>query len=102
MELGRARTTWSTGTLHRSADGQFQPLKGAEEDQVVTEVIRADFEIWILREPGISWTQEAGKEELGVPTIFQGDILENLLNAVRIRRDNNYCFLHTPTKDLMI
>ena len=29
-----------SSTLHRPADGQFQLLKGAEEDQVVTEVIR--------------------------------------------------------------
>jgi hypothetical protein len=28
--------------------------------------------------------------------------LENLLNAVRIRRDNNNSVLHTPTQDLMI
>jgi hypothetical protein len=71
---------------------------------VVTEVIRADFMIWVLREPGISWTQAAGKEELGasIPTVFQGDILENLLNAVRIRRDNADGVLHTPTQELMI
>jgi hypothetical protein len=36
-------------------------------------------------------SQTAGKEELGasIPTVFLGDILENLLNAVRIRTDNN-------------
>jgi hypothetical protein len=90
-------------TLYRPTDGQFQLFKGAEEDQVVMEIIRADFVIWILLEPGISWMQAAGKEELGVgiPTVFQGDILD-LLNAVRIRRDNTNSVLHTPTQDLMI
>ncbi len=75
---------------------------------MVTEVIRANFVIWILREPGISWTQPGGKEELGasIASVFQGDILENVLNAVRIRGDtgnnNGVLHWHTPTQDLMI
>ena len=36
-------------TLHRPTDGQFQFLKGAEEDQVLMDIIRAVSVIWILR-----------------------------------------------------
>ncbi len=87
MQLGHL------STLHRPADGGCQVLKGAEEDQVVTEIIRADPVCLILRGSSILWTQVAGKEKLwaSIPTVFQGDILGNLLNAVTIRRDNVSC-----------
>jgi hypothetical protein len=44
-----------------------------------------------------SRTQVAGKVELGasIPTVFQGNILGNILNAVRIRRDNKDGVMHT-------
>ena len=84
-------------TLHRPADGQFQLLKGAEEDQVVTEVIRAASVGCILWGSPTRWTQVAGKEKLwtSIPTVFQRNIVVVLLNAVRIRRDNKYGVLHT-------
>ena len=50
--------------LHRPADGQFQLFKGAEEDQVVTEVIRAASVGCILWGSPTRWTQVAGKEKL--------------------------------------
>ncbi len=48
--------------------------------------------------------QVAGKVELGaiISTVFQWDILGNLLNAVRIRRDNKDGVLHTTTPDVKI
>jgi hypothetical protein len=69
---------------------------------VVTEVIRADSVCWILLGSTILWTQVVGKVKLwaSIPTVFQGDILGNLLNAVRIRRDNKDGVLHTTTKDI--
>jgi len=86
-----------SSTLHRPADGQFQLLKGAEEDQVVTEVIRAASVGCILWGSPTRWTQVAGKEKLwtSIPTVFQRNIVVVLLNAVRIRRDNKYGVLHT-------
>ena len=51
-------------TLHWPADGQFQLLKGAEEDQVVTEVIRAASVGCILWGSPTRWTQVAGEEKL--------------------------------------
>ncbi len=78
-------------TLHRPTDWQFQLFKGAEVEQMVTEVIRpTKFVIWILQGAGIVWRQDAGQKELGAstPTVFQRDILDNLFNAVRITRDN--------------
>ena len=58
----------------------------------------------ILLEQAILWTQVAGKEELGpsIPTVFQGDILGNLLNVVRIRRDNKGGALHTTMSDVKL
>ncbi len=63
----------------------------------------AIFYIAFSEESSILWTQVAGKEKLGasIPTVFQGDILGNLLNAWR---DNNHddCVLHTTTQDSKI
>jgi hypothetical protein len=85
-----------SSTLHWPADGQFQLLKGAEEDQVVTEVIRAVSVVCILWGSPTRWTQVAGKEKLwaSIPTVFQW-IVVVLLNAVRIRRNNKDGVLHT-------
>jgi hypothetical protein len=60
----------------------------------------------ILRGPAILSTQVAAnfKVELGasIPTVFQRDILGNLLHAVRIRRDNKDGVLHTTKLDIKI
>ena len=71
---------------------------------MVKDVIRAQSVIRILWESAIFWTQVAGKEELGasIPTVFQGNILGNLLNAVRIRRDNKDGVLHTIMPDIKL
>ena len=91
-------------TLHWPADGQFQLLKGAEEDHVVTEVIRAASVGCILWGSPSRQTQVAGKEKLqmSIPTVFQQNILGKLLNAVRIRRDNKYDVLYTTKLDIKI
>jgi hypothetical protein len=54
------------------------------------DVIRAVSVSWILWGSSMFWTKVAGKQQLGasIPTVFQGDILGNLLNAVRVRRDD--------------
>ena len=90
--------------LHRPTDGQLELLKGAEEDQMVQDVIRARSVSRILGDPAILWTQVAGKEELGasIPTVIKGDVLGNLLNAVRIRRDNKDGVLHTIMPDVKL
>ena len=84
-------------TLHRPANGQFQFLKGAEEDQVVTEIIRAASVVCILWGSPTRWTQVAGEEKLwaSIPTVFQRNIVFVSMNAVRIRRDNKDGVLHT-------
>jgi hypothetical protein len=43
------------------------------------------------------WTQVAGEEKLqtSIPTVFHWNIVVNLLNAVRIRRDNKCGVLYT-------
>jgi hypothetical protein len=58
----------------------------------------------ILRGSSTLWTQVAGKEQLGtsLPTILQRNILGNLLNAVRIIRDNKDGVLHTTKLDIKI
>jgi hypothetical protein len=84
-------------TLHRPADGKFQLLKCAEEDQVVTEVIRAKSVGCVFWGSATRWMQVAGKEKLltSIPTVFQQNIIILSFNAVRIRRDNKYGVLHT-------
>jgi hypothetical protein len=53
---------------------------------------------------GVSHQLVAGKEKLQtrIPTVFQRTILGNLLNSVRIRRDNKDGVLHTTKLDLKI
>ncbi len=93
-----------SSTLHRPADWQFQFLKGAEEYQVVTEVIRATSVGCILWGSPTRRTQVAGKEMLWsrIPTVFQRNILGNLLNAVRIRRDNKDGVQHGQLRALRL
>ncbi len=76
----------------------------AEEYQVVTEVIRATSVGFILWGSPTRRTQVAGKEKLRtrIPTVFQRNILGNLLNAVRIRRDNKDGVLNTTKLDINI
>ncbi len=92
--------------LHWPADGQFQLLKDAEEDQVLTEVIRALFVGWILWGSPTQWTYVlvGGKEKLltSIPTVFQQHIMGNLLNAERIRSDNKDGLLHTTKLNIKI
>jgi hypothetical protein len=56
-----------------------------------------------LRSPTL-WTQVAGKKKLGtgIPTVVQQNIFGNLLNAVRIKRDNKDGVLHTTKLDKKI
>ena len=70
--------------LHRSMDGQIKVLKRAEKDQVVHEVIRADFVRRVLRLPSASRTQVALEEELGacIPTVFKRNIVYIVRNSV--------------------
>jgi hypothetical protein len=58
--------------------------------------------VWV--ESPTHWTQVAGKEKLltSIPTVFQRNIFVNLLNAVRIRRDNKEGVLHTTKLELKI
>jgi hypothetical protein len=86
------------------ADGQFQLLKGAEEDQVVMKVIRAAAVHPILWGSPTLWTQVVGEEKLqtSIPTVFQLNIVVNLLNAVRIRRDNKDGVLYTTKLEFQI
>ena len=87
-----------------SQSGQFQLLKGAKEDHVATEVIRASAVGPILLGSPTLWTQVAGKEKLGtsIPTVLQWNILGDLLNAVRILRDNQGGVLRTTKLDIKI
>ncbi len=83
--------------LHRSMDGQVKLLKRAEKDQVVHEVIRADFVLRVLRLPSASRTPVALEEELGtcIPTVFKRNISNIFCDAVRIWRDHSNDVLHT-------
>jgi hypothetical protein len=71
IELGATHELGHPSTLHRPADGQFQLLKGAEEDHIISRsddhdlVIRATAVGWILWGSPTLWTQVAGKEKLG-------------------------------------
>ena len=70
---------------------------------MVKHFIRACSVSQILGDP-ILGTQDAGKEELGasIPTVIKGGVLGNLLNAVRIRRDNKDGVLHTIMPDIKL
>jgi hypothetical protein len=88
--------------LHRSMDGQLKLLKRAEKDQVVHEVIRADFVRWVLRLPSGRRTQVALEEELGtrtgIPTVVKRNIGNIFCDVVRIWRDHDNGVLHTPQR----
>jgi hypothetical protein len=71
---------------------------------VVREVIRAASVECILWGSPTHLTQVACKQKLqtSIPTVFQRNIYVNLLNAVRIRRDNKDGVLHTTKLELKI
>ncbi len=55
-------------------------------------------------QPSILWTQIALEKELEtcMPTVFQGNIVTILLNAVRIRWNNNNSVLLTQPKCMRV
>jgi len=67
-------------------------------------VIWAVFVVSVLRQSSILRTQIACEEELLVciPTVFPGDITMILLDAVRIRRNNNHGVLHTEIQYIIV
>ncbi len=83
--------------LHRSMDGQVKLLKRAEKDQVVHEVIWADFVRQVLRLPSASRTQVALEEELEtcIRTVFKRNSSNIFCDAVRIWSDHYNGVLHT-------
>ncbi len=60
--------------------------------------MRADFVRRVLRRPSSSRTQVALEEELGagIPTVFKGNIVYIICDAVRIWRDHDNGVLLTP------
>ncbi len=74
------------GSYSLRIPAQVKLLKRAEKDQVVQEVIRADFVRQVLRLQSANRTQVALEEELGacIPTVFKGDISYIFCDAVRI------------------
>jgi hypothetical protein len=85
--------------FHGPFDGQRKLLKGAEENQVVPEIIWAYFVISGLWQSSALWAQVAAEEELGTysPTVFQVNSMAILLNAVRVRGNNQHSILHTSS-----
>jgi len=83
--------------LHRPLHRQVKLFKGTEENQGVTNVIRASMAAFVFRQSPILWTHNTCEEKLGtgIPTVLQGNIVAILLNAVRKRRDNHNGILHT-------
>ena len=77
--------------FHRPFDGQIKHFKGTEENQGVGKIIRAFFVGRVFWQTSMWWAQMTGKEELwtGIPTVFQGYTVAVLLDAVRIRWDDN-------------
>ena len=83
--------------LHRPLEGQRELFKCTEENQGAFNVIRPFFVGFVFRQSPIRWTQNTCEVELwtGIPTVFQGNSVAILLNAVGKRRDHNNCILHT-------
>jgi hypothetical protein len=83
--------------LHRPGHRQVKLFKGTEENQGVTNVIRANSAALVFWQSPILWTHNTCEEELGtcIPTVLQGNIVAILLNAVRKRWDHNNGILHT-------
>ena len=82
--------------LHGPFDGQRKLLEGAEENQVVPEIVWACFVTAVLLYSSALWAQVAAEEELGLcsPTVFQVNNMVILLNAVRERGNNQHSILH--------
>ena len=75
---------------------QGKLLKGAEENQVIPEIVWARSVPPVLWLSSTLWAQVAAEEELGpcCPTVFQVNIMAILLNAVRVRGNNQHSILH--------
>ncbi len=82
--------------FHGSFDGQRKLLKGAEENQVEPVIVWADFVPRILWHSSALLEQVAAEEELGPcsPTVFQVNSMVILINAVRVRGNNQHSILH--------
>ena len=83
--------------LHRPLEGQRELFKCTEEDQGAFNVIRPFFVGSVFRQSPIRWTQNTCEVELwtGIPTVFQGNSVAILLNALGKRRNHNNSILHT-------
>ena len=79
-----------------SFDGQGKLLEGAEENQVVLEIVWACFVPPVLWLSSALWAQVADEEEQGqcCPTVFQVNIMAILLNALRVWGNNQHSILH--------
>jgi hypothetical protein len=71
-------------------DGQLELLKGAEENQVISEIIWACFVTASFWHSSTLWAQVATEKELGAcsPTVLQGDGMVILLDGVRVWRND--------------
>ena len=76
--------------LHGPFDGQRKLLEGAEENQVVPEIVWACFVTAGLWHSSALWTQVAAEEELGPcsPTVFQVNSMTILFNAAWVWGNN--------------
>jgi len=81
--------------FHGPFDGQRKLLEGAEENQVVPEIVWACFVTAGLWQSSALWAQVAAEEELGQcsPTIFQVNSMVILPNAVRVWGNNQHSIL---------
>jgi hypothetical protein len=78
-----------------SFDQQHKLLKGAEENQVVPQIVWACFVTAGLWHLSTLWEQVAAEEELGQcsPTVTQVNSMVVLLNAVRVWRKPQHSIL---------
>ena len=85
--------------LHRPLERQRELFKCTGENEGAFNVIRPFFVDSVFRQSPIRWTQKTCEVELwtGILTIFQGNSVAILLNAVGKRRNHNNCILHTDT-----
>ncbi len=97
-ESGMVHKTWSPSNLHGSFDWQRKLLKGAEENQVVPEIVWACSVTTVLQHSSALLAQVAAEKELGPcsPTVFEVNIMiiVILLNAVRIWGKKQHSILH--------
>ena len=71
-------------------------LEGAEENQVVPEIVWACFVTAGLWQSSALWAQVAAEDELGAcsPIVFRVNSMAILLNAVRVRGNKQHSILH--------